>query len=284
MDQIVTADGVRLQARVWPASANAERVRGQVLLVHGLGEHAGRYEHVAQALCAQGWQVVAYDQRGHGQSGGGRGVIPDRNSLLQDLGRVVDAVRPLQPGPLVMLGHSLGGLVAARYVAEGLHVKPAAWWRPVDALVLSSPALDAGMSLFQKLLVAVGASLVPGLALGNGLKPSWICRDPAVVAAYVADPLVHDRICGRLAKFIADAGPEVQGMAASWRVPTLLMWGGADRCVAPAGSARFAAAAPASVVAQPWPALAHEIFNEPEQAEVLTALNGWLNARYPAAR
>ena len=104
----------------------------------------------------------------------------------------------------------------------------AAWHRRVDALVLSSPALDPGMNAGQKLLLAVLGRLAPGLAVGNGLKPEWISRDPAVVAAYVADPLVHDRVTPRLARFILDGGAVVRSVAARWAAPTLLLWAGSD--------------------------------------------------------
>jgi alpha-beta hydrolase superfamily lysophospholipase len=174
------------------------------------------------------------------------------------------------PGPLVLLGHSMGGLVAARFVAEGV--------RPVDALVLSSPALDPGMSIPQKLLLASLGRLAPNLAVGNGLKPEWISHDTQVVRNYVADPLVHDRVTPRLARFIVDGGEVVAERAADWRVPTLLLYAGSDRCVAPAGSAGFAAAAPQAVVAaHEFRPLYHEIFNEPEQAEVFGVLRDWLD-------
>jgi alpha-beta hydrolase superfamily lysophospholipase len=173
--------------------------------------------------------------------------------------------------------------VAARFVAEALSPRPAAWSRPVDALVLSSPALDPGMSAVQKLLLAVVPRLLPHLRVHNGLKPEWISRDAAVVQAYVDDPLVHDRISGLLGQFIAQAGPWVQSVAGQWRVPTLLMWAGADRCVDPQGSSRFAAVAPpATVSSREWPGLAHEIFNEPEKQAVLAELDAWLDRRFPA--
>ena len=248
-----------------------------VLLVHGLGEHIGRYAHVAAALNEQGWDVHGWDHRGHGRSQGPRGDVPDAQALLRDTARVIDAVR--RPGGRFMVvGHSMGGVVAGRFVAESLSATPAGWSRPVDGLVLSSPALDAGLSGVQQLLLSVAGALFPGLAVGNGLKPAWISRDPAVVQAYASDPLVHDRITARLTRFIVDGGAEVIAAAPRWRTPTLLMWAGADRCVAPRGSEAFAAAAPANVVAtQPWPGLAHEIFNEPEKAQVLAALTEWLS-------
>ena len=278
---LTTPDGISLALRAW---APAGPPQGQVLLVHGLGEHMGRYEVLAQALAAQGWAVHAYDQRGHGASSGGRGQMAANDSLLADLGQVLQHVRSVSStGPLILVGHSLGGLVAARYVAEGLQAAPAPWWQAVDGLVLSSPALDAGMTAVQKLLTAVVSRVAPNLAVGNGLNPNDICRDPAVVQAYVADPLVHDRISGRLARFIAEAGPWVEAQSPQWRTPTLLMWAGADRCVNPAGSVRFAAAAPPPVVSsQAWPTLAHEIFNEPERADLVGRLQTWLQSRLHA--
>ena len=128
------------------------------------------------------------------------------------------------------------------------------------------------MSAVQKAMLAVLGPLTPNQAVANGLKAEWISRDPAMVAAYKADPLVHDRIAPRLARFIVDGGVFVRGVAPHWTVPTLLLYAGADRCVPPAGSAAFAAAAPPAVVtARVYPALFHEIMNEPEQAEVLSA-------------
>ena len=269
-----TDDGLQLHTRHWPTTGAP--ARGQVLIVHGLGEHIERYAHVAAALNARGWDVHGWDHRGHGRSEGRRGDIPDHDALLRDTARVIDAVR--QPGRFVLLGHSMGGAIAARFAAEALASQPAAWSRPLDALVLSSPALDPGLSGAQKLALKLAETLAPGLAVSNGLKPEWISRDAAVVKAYATDPLVHDRITARTTRFIVDAGTRVIGDAPRWQLPTLLMWAGADRCVAPRGSEAFAAAAPAHVVAtRPWPGLYHEIFNEPEKAEVLAVLTDWLS-------
>ena len=272
-----TADGVALQLRAWPC----HNARGCAVIAHGLGEHIGRYAHVAAHLNEGGWSVLGYDQRGHGRSEGRRGGLPGAEALLRDLALVVDAARESQAGPLVLLGHSLGGLLAARFVAEGIEAQPSAWQRGVDALVLSSPALDTGMGPAQKALLAVLGRLAPDLAVGNGLDPSGISRDPAVVAAYTADPLVHDRIAPRLARFLVDGGAFVQARAARWRVPTLLLFAGSDRLVAAEGSRAFAAAAPRAVVtAREFAPLFHEIFNEPEQADVFAVLQDWLATRF----
>lgn len=275
---VSTADGLLLHGCVWPAAG--QPTRGTVQIVHGLGEHVGRYAPLAARLNAWGWHVAGFDQRGHGRSPGPRGGLVHGEDFLRDLAPAVDAVRAALPGPLVLLGHSMGGAVAARFVAERLQPQPAGWARAVDALVLSSPALDPGMNGVQKLLLATLGSVAPGLAVGNGLKPAWISRDPAVVAAYTADPLVHDRVTPRLVRFLLDAGALVRALAPRWTVPTLLLWAGSDRCVAPAGSAAFAAAAPPGVVqAQAFAPLFHEIFNEPEKEDVFAALGAWLAER-----
>jgi alpha-beta hydrolase superfamily lysophospholipase len=271
-----THDGLALQGRAWPC----RDARGTIVIVHGLGEHIGRYAHVAASLNGRGWSVVGYDQRGHGASEGGRGGLGATDDLLRDLAVVLDAVRaaPDFAAPLVLLGHSMGGTVVARFVAGGLETPKPTWWRGVDALVLSSPALDLGMGPLQRAMLATLEPLAPNLGVGNGLKPAWISRDPAVVAAYIADPLVHDRIAPRLVRFLVDAGVAARALVPRWNVPTLLLYAGSDRCVVPAGSAAFAAAAPKEVVtARVFEPLFHEIFNEPEQAEVLSVLGSWLD-------
>jgi alpha-beta hydrolase superfamily lysophospholipase len=276
MNPVITDDGLALHLRVWPA---AHPRRGAAVLVHGLGEHIDRYDHVARRLNELGFSVVGYDHRGHGRSPGPRGGMPSDDALCADLGHVLRAAHARFPGPLVLVGHSLGGLIAGRFVAEGLQPAPSAWWRAVDALVMSSPALDPGTNAVQKLLLAVVAPLLPNLAVGNGLKVDWVSRNPDVVKAYAVDTLVHDRITGRLGLFVARQGPAVIAAAPRWTTPTLLMWAGADRCVSPAGSAAFAAGAPRGVVTvREWPGLFHEIFNEPERGDVLAAMDDWLAA------
>jgi alpha-beta hydrolase superfamily lysophospholipase len=236
-----THDGLKLHFEDHPAAADA---RGTVLLVHGLGEHISRYAHVVAHLNRWGWNACGYDHRGHGRSDGAPGRMNHDDDMLRDLATVVDAARQRHPGPLVLLGHSMGGLIASRFVAEGLSPTPATWHRQVDALVLSSPALAADTNAVQKLLLATLGSLAPNLGVHNGLKPEWISRDPKVVTAYTGDPRVHDRISPRLARFILDGGELVRSRAAGWKTPTLLIYAGSDRCVAPRASREFTAVAP----------------------------------------
>ena len=268
-----TPDGERLSLRCFSASGP---MRAVVVLVHGLGEHAGRYLALAERLQGWGFAVWAHDHHGHGQSSGARGGLPTELRLVDDLALVIDDARRENPGlPLVLLGHSLGGLVAASLVARGV--------RPVDALVLSSPGLDPGLNGFQKALLAVFPRLAPNLRVGNGLDDNCLSHDPAVVQAYRDDPLTHDRIGGRLARFLAHEGRTVQQAAARWPVPTLLMYAGDDHLVKPAASRAFAAAAaPAGTVeAHCFEALYHEIFNELGAEPVFATLQHWLDKRFP---
>ncbi len=272
---LTARDGTNLVVMDWPLEKGP--VRGVVLIVHGLGEHAWRYDHVALRLNEWGFAVRGYDQYGHGESMGQRGALPSSDRLLLDLVEVVDESRARMHAktPLIVLGHSMGGLVAARFVSLGL--------RPIDALVLSSPALDPGLNLFQKLLLAILPQIAPNLRVGNGLDPHYLSHDPAVVERYQKDPLVHDRISARLALFIAQNGPATIASAPSWKLPTLLMYAGEDKLVNPAGSRTFAAAAPPDVVSSTcFESLYHEIFNEPEpgSAAVFARLKEWLDARF----
>jgi alpha-beta hydrolase superfamily lysophospholipase len=274
-----TRDGLGLHLRHWPCTPAA----GTVLVVHGLGEHGGRHAPLAARLNAWGWHVAAHDHRGHGNSAGPRGRLQQDDDLLHDLATAIDHVRAARPGPLVLLGHSMGGLVAARFVAGGLGVPPR-WYREVDALVLSSPALDLGLGPIARLMLGLLGRVAPDLAVGNGLKPEWLSHDAAVVRAYLDDPLVHDRVSARLVRFMDEGGRLVRGLAPRWRLPTLLMYAGADRCVSPAGSRAFAAAVPRHVLGvREFAPLFHEIFNEPEREQVFDMLRSWLDATGAAA-
>jgi len=274
LSTFTASDGDNLAVQDWPLDPGV-RSRGVVLIVHGLGEHAGRYDHVAQQLNAWGFAVRGYDQCGHGESGGLPGSLPTDTRLLDDLADIIDSTRTrMAPGtPLILLGHSMGGLVTARFVSLAM--------RKVEALVLSSPALNPGMNAFQKLLVAVLPRIAPNLRVGNGLNPVYISHDPAVVQAYKTDRRVHDRISARLARFFSTQGPATVAAAAQWTVPTLLMYAGDDRLVNPQGSRDFAAAAPKNIVnAVCFEGLYHELFNELDAKPVFAALRQWLDQRF----
>lgn len=273
-----TADGETLAIRDWPLAPGAH-ARGLVLIVHGLGEHSGRYEDMARRLNMQNFVVRAYDHYGHGHSSGVRGALPSRRRLVDDLAHIVNFTRRTvgQGLPLILLGHSMGGLVAAHAVALN-RVR-------TDGLVLSSPALDAGLTFGRRLLLAILPTFAPHLRVRNGLDVNGLSHDPEVIKAYQRDTLVHDRISARLGRYIADAGPRVIKAARRWHTPTLLLYAGQDRLVDPRGSAAFARAAVVQVeqklVEVHWYAQHyHEIFNELHREPVYRQLTQWLNERF----
>ena len=259
----------------WPLPDTSPAL-GTVVLVHGLGEHAGRYGEVATHLRDWGFLVRAYDQQGHGQSAGARGDMLRPGSLQADLGHVIDTTRQRPQCadlPLVLLGHSMGGLVVARALAEQL--------RYVDAAVLSSPALGASPNIVQKLLLATLPKLLPHLTVDNGLNADLVARDAQVVQAYKADPLVHRRISAGLAAWILQEGQHTLDQANQWAVPTLLLYAGDDHLVRASASAEFARSAPQALVqSHCFEAMYHEIFNDPEHDQVFTVLKAWLLARF----
>ena len=274
LSTFVASDGDNIAIQDWPL-LHGSVLRGVVVLVHGLGEHAGRYDAVAHQLNAWGFAVRGYDQYGHGESGGVRGGLPTDRRLLVDLADIVATTRTrMDKGcPLILLGHSMGGLVAARFVS----LKS----RSVQGLVLSSPALDAGLGRWQKLAIAFLAKVMPGFRMANGLDVTALSHDRGVIHAYQNDPLVHNRISARLARFIDQGAAATLAAAPAWKVPTLLLYAGADKLVNPAGSRAFAEAVPSKIItAHCFDAMYHEIFNEPDSADVFSALKAWLDARF----
>jgi alpha-beta hydrolase superfamily lysophospholipase len=268
-----------LHVREWPVRAGVAR-RGTILLVHGLGEHSGRYAALAERLVALGLAVRAYDHGGHGESPGPRGGVAHPDAMLDDLRTVFGELdeegrRAGDPGAPFLLGHSLGGAVAARAATGG--------WVAPRGLVLSSPALRTHpLGRLEAVLLAVARRIAPDLAVPNRLPADRLSHDPAQVAAYRSDPLVHDRITARLYDFLADAGAAARRDAGRFGVPTLLVVAGADRVVDARGAHEFAAALPDGVgTLHAYPGLYHELFNErePDRTRVLDDVCAWLEAQ-----
>lgn len=260
----------------WPTAQ--AHPRGTVVLVHGLSEHAGRYGHVAEQLNAWGFDVRSYDQYGHGLSSGPRGRLPLQHRLIDDLAAVVTESREhlRNTAPLIVLGHSMGGLVATSAVARGLC--------QVDGLVLSSPAYIPVLQAWQRVLLQWMPQKLHGLCVDNGINPKWIARNPEWVHSYATDPLVHRRISAEMGLWFLNEGAYCIEVAQQWTTPTLLIYAGDDKIVRPEGSAAFALQAPkAWVNTHTYPAMYHEIFNDPDHAQVLADLGTWLDQQWPPA-
>ncbi len=267
------ADGQRLFLRDWPLP----QARGAVLLVHGLGEHSGRYRRLAAWFNQRGYAVRGYDQRGHGQTPGGRGRLRHGDDLVEDLATVYNDYASGLPHPPLLLGHSMGGLVALRAALDGRVAAP--------ALLLSSPALRSWESPRMIALARLLSRVAPSLSLRNGLDVDKLSHDPQVMTDYRADPLQHGWITPRLADFIFRAGAACIADATRLAQPTLLLVADSDELVDPSGSREFArkAAATGRLTTRFFSTLYHELFNEaePGRGQVLMQLGDWLGRQTP---
>jgi acylglycerol lipase len=260
----------------WPVAAS-QSGRGLVVVVHGLGEHLGRYEQLAAALTSAGYYVWALDHHGHGHSDGPRGQLRF-DDAVSDLDQLVAMAREQHPElPLFLFGHSLGGGIALRYAM--VHQDE------LDGLILSSPlaVLDAGRG--AALLVQVLGRLVPGLPTTK-LDATAISRDPAVVERYKSDPLVSRRaVPAGTAREMLRHVRTLPRDADRITLPTLLLYGTADRLCPPRGAEMLAERLGSEdLTVYPYAGLYHEILNEPERELVLADMLAWLTAHASAVR
>ena len=273
-DWLAGVGGVRLFIRRWTATQPI----AAVLIVHGVGEHSGRYEPLAQALTRAGVAVFAYDLRGHGRSEGQRGHIDRFSDYLDDLDRAVAWTRGHRPCPLFLIGHSLGGLV----VLHGTARTPAL----ADGLILSSPACGLAVPVpgWQRALATLASAAWPALAMNRArVDSSYLSHDPAIGPAYVHDPLVHFRITARCYTEVVTRMRGAAAAAASVRWPALVFQAGDDHLVdANATRAMFERLASADKQLVRLEGWYHEVFNEVERARVIEQTLAWLHAHAAA--
>lgn len=272
--RFATHDGIDLHYLAWAS----DRPRAGLIITHGFTEHADRYEHVGERFARRGVSTYAFDLRGHGRSEGRRGDAPAFDSFLKDLAAFRRLVRGLAPAglPLFLLGHSLGGLIALRYLQEHPHefagaIVIAPW------LGLASPP-----SRWLRLLARALAPVLPALPFPAGIRPEQLSRDEDVVRRYRADPLVHDRITPRLFTNIEDAIARVLESGDRVPGPLLLLLAGDDRIVdTPTASAFAARWSRGGIEVRLEDSAYHEILNELDRAATLEAILDWILARVP---
>ena len=263
-----SADGTTLTLRRWPASG---RPIAQVLLVHGLAEHHGRYEHVAAALNRAGFSATIVELRGHGGSEGKRGHVDAWTQYEDDL----RAAAALMDGPFFIVAHSMGGLVTLSALNSGLDAE-------IKGVAISNPLLGVAVEAPAIKLKAAGllSKLLPRLPLSNELDVKTISRDPEVVRAYEQDPKVYSSITPRWFTESQAAMARVHAAAGSYTVPLLMMVGTGDAICAHQDAVRFHDAyGAADKELKSYEGFFHELFNEPEKEEVLEEVVGWLRRR-----
>ena len=264
--------GVRIVYDVWTPDTPPRAV---VVLSHGLGEYARRYDHVAQCFGDAGLVTYALDHRGHGRSGGKRMLVRHISEYTADFDTLVRiATREHHGLKCVVLGHSMGGGIVFAYGVE----------RPdnYDMMVLSAPAVAAQELVSPLMIVAakVLGALVPGLPVQE-LDVAAISRDPAVVQAYNDDPLVyHGKVPAGVGRALLEVGETMPQRAPALTAPLLVVHGSDDRLIPVDGSRRLIECVGSTdVELKVYPGLYHEVFNEPERAQVLGDVVSWISAR-----
>lgn len=264
--------GVRIVYDVWTPDITPS---GVVVLSHGFGEHARRYDHVAQRFGESGLITYALDHRGHGRSGGKRVYLRELSEYTDDFHTLVGIAAKDHPElKRIVLGHSMGGGIVFAYGVE----------HPDDytAMVLSGPAVDAQDAVSPVMVFVAKAlgKIVPGLPVEE-LPTDAVSRDPAVVAAYNADPLVHHgKLPAGIARALLSVGATMPRRAAALTAPLLVVHGEQDKLIPVAGSHHLMeCVASEDAHLKVYPELYHEVFNEPERAVVLDDVASWIEAK-----
>jgi alpha-beta hydrolase superfamily lysophospholipase len=265
LEERAARDGTTLAVRRWPLDG----AHVTVLIVHGLGEHSGRWAHVAEFFNGRGMDVTAFDLRGHGLSGGRPGYVERWSDYQND---IEDILVPLHEAnaKIALYGHSLGGLIATSYVTSD---------RPQpDVLVASAPAFDDYLKPSLHLVAKVLGSLMPTLAMASGITGEQLSRDPEVGIAYFADPLVQTKTTLRLGTEAFAARTQTIHDLGRIHIPVLTIQGSDDRLVPVSASALLQPYAKRII----YEGLRHEVHNEPEQATVLGDVADWIESELQA--
>lgn len=265
-----TADGIEIFGQYWWGEGAPKAV---VCLVHGLGEHCGRYDHVAAALNENGYALYAFDHRGHGRSTGARGHIPNFEALMEEIDLVMAQAQQQFPDvPLFLYGHSWGGNITANYL---IRKKPEINGAIITGAWLKLQPDPPAMKVFLAKLVN---PFWPSYAESNGIRQDELSSDLSVGEAYVNDPLVHDKVSARLfLETTAAAGHALQN-GKEVEVPVLLMHGREDKITSHKGTEQFAASVKSEKQLIVWEGMRHEIHNEKENGKVLAEIVRFLDA------
>ncbi len=267
-DQTLSSkDGLTLFTRAW----TVESPKAVIALVHGFGEHSGRYAHLAGFFNKNGYSVYSFDNRGHGKSTGKRGHAPNYEHYLEDIDVFLDFVKSQTNAQSIFLyGHSMGGNLVLNYV---IRRKPL-----VKGVIISAPWVQLAFEP-KPILVTLGKmmrSVFPGFSQESGLAQEHISKDPLVVKAYQNDPLVHGSITASASIGILEAANFLNTYVGEMPVPTLIMHGTEDKLTSQPASEAFAKRTGGPITYKKWEGMYHEIHNEPQQLEVFNYTLGWM--------
>lgn len=267
--QLNTSRGDKLFARTWETERN---VLGVICLVHGLGEHSGRYNAVAEKFTNAGYSVTSFDQRGHGRTVGKRGCIPSYDAVMDDITCLIsDAVEKYPSKPCFLYGHSLGGNLVLNYTLRRQN--------KLSGVIATSPWLRLASEPSKFVIRSLGIldTVWPSFCQSNGLNAKDLSHNTGVSDSYEKDSYNHDRISARLANSAYNAGLWAIEHAGEFPVPLLIMHGTADRMTSCEGSKEFAARVKTDCTLKLWDDLYHELHNEPEKDRIIAFTIDWIN-------
>lgn len=253
--------------RSWSAASTPPQA--ELVVVHGMSDHTGRYERTGSLLADAGFSVAGVDLIGWGGTGGRRGHVNDWVHYLDQVQDMMEEAATVG-APTVLLGHSMGGLIALEYA---LSERPAP-----ELLVLSAPSLRGG-TRWQRRLAAVLEPIVPVLSLPTGMEGDQLSRDPAVGEAYFSDPLVHTAATVRLGRGLFQAMDRTRAAMSRLDVPTLVLHGGHDSIVPSTCTVELGALE--VVDRRFYPRLRHELLSEPEGPRIVAEIADWISSHLP---
>ena len=260
-------DKTEIYAKSW----TIDSAKGVICLVHGLGEHINRYEHVASFFNEKGYQFYGNDHYGHGQSGGARGHTPSYDGLLDEVDTLIDIAKNENPNlPIYLYGHSLGGNIVLNYLFLR-HPNIAGVIATASAIQLPNPPSAA--------LLAVGKlmrKIYPKFAQPNGLELKYLSNDQSVIDAYVADELVHNKVSSELGLALIERGHWLVESNRKTNIPLLLMHGAEDGITSPEGTVELSKMTEGDVSLKIWKDMYHEIHNEIDKQAVLDYILNWI--------
>lgn len=262
-----TSDNLKIYAKEW----KVEFPKAVIALVHGLGEHCNRYNHMAEYFAQHNIAMVGYDRRGHGQSEGKRGHTPNYEALLVEVDDLLKVTKERYPvTPIFLYGHSMGGNILLKYLIDR---------NPQVKGAISSAAFIEFPSAPPAILIFIGKimrKIYPAFTQSNGLNAENVSRDKAVVEKYKADPLVHDKLTSATGMGMIETAKELETFSGKINIPTLLMHGNDDKMTGYMGSKNFAHRVNGNLTYKEWENAYHEIHNEPNQKEVFDFTINWM--------
>jgi alpha-beta hydrolase superfamily lysophospholipase len=267
-ETVTTTDGLRLYVR----RHELPNSRSEILIVHGFGEHSGRYIELTNYLVSNNYSVTAYDHRGHGLSDGLPGHVESFSEYDEDLAKMISSIKARAAvKPVFVIGHSMGGLIALRYSARK--------GPEISGTVVSAPLIDVAIPVpAHKLMIArVGARMAPRMRLDNEINPSYLSRDPEVGRAYASDPLVNRKVSAKWFAEAKQAMQEVAEWAPQIKGPVLVMHGTDDRLASVDATQRiFERIGSEDKELEIFSGYYHELFNEPEKQDIFKRVTKWL--------